>query len=64
MHASQLGDITLHIHDASYLHYPTHACASRNYVIGAGVHLYIYVYMCSGRSRIFKKGGGHIIMDL
>ena len=26
-----------------FIYYPARACASRSYVIGAGVHLYIYI---------------------
>ena len=34
-----------YIYLACIISYPARACVSRSYVIGAGVHLFIYVYV-------------------
>ena len=32
--------------------YPARACASRGYVIGSGVHIYIYIYVCGRKTYL------------
>ena len=42
--------------------YPARACTSRSYVIRAGVHLYIYMYVCVDDPP--KRLNGTLAVDL